>query len=117
MIAVLIALGVLAIIVIDSAPLAGGNPMRATALALAAVTIVVSLVLAYIGWNALRAPRIDGFQGRYLLLVFALLALVIRPDGKVPPRFDVPRAGLWLAGWSALMLLAVEIGLAWHSYG
>jgi uncharacterized membrane protein len=115
-IAVLIALGVLAIVVIDAAPLAGGNPMRAVALGLAAFTTVVSLVLAYIGWNSLRAPRIDGFQGRYLLLVFALIALVIRPDGKGPPRFDVQRAGLWLAGWSAVLLLAVEIGLAWHSY-
>jgi uncharacterized membrane protein len=115
-IAVLIALGVLAIVVVDSAPLAGGRAMRALGLGLAALTVIVSLVLAYVGWNALHAPRIDGFQGRYLLLVLALIALMIRPDGKRPGRLDVNRVGVWLAGWSALMLLLVEIGLAWHSY-
>jgi uncharacterized membrane protein len=90
--------------------------MRAVGLGLAALTVFVSLLLAYIGWNALHAPRIDGFQGRYLLLVLALIALMIRPDGKRPARFDVSRVGVWLAGWMALMLLLVEVGLAWHSY-
>ena len=74
-------------------------------------------MLAYVGWNALHAPRIDGFQGRYLLLVFALLALVIRPMAKAHRASTCERAGLWLVGWSAVMLLTVEIGLAWHSYG
>jgi uncharacterized membrane protein len=115
-IAVLVAIGVVAIVVVDSGALAGGRRMRALALGLAALTLFVSLLLAYVGWNAVRAPRIDGFQGRYLLLVLALIALVIRPDGKGPPRFEINRVGPWLAGWSALMLLCVEVGLAWHSY-
>ena len=92
---------------------------------LAAVTVVVSLLLAYVGWNALRAPRIDGFQGRYLLLVLAIVALVVHPDSPAArPRAGVLQyvggrvreAGLVLVGFSGLMLLAVEIGLAWHSY-
>ncbi len=115
-VAVLVAVGVVAIVVADSGALAGGRRMRALALGLAALTMVVSLLLAYIGWNAVRAPRIDGFQGRYLLLVVAIIALVIRPDGNGPPRFEINRVGMWLAGWSAVMLLSVEIGLALHSY-
>jgi hypothetical protein len=88
------------------------------------VITVVSLLLAYVGWNALRAPRLDGFQGRYLLLVLGIVCLVSFPDRE---RADVeitsggtggrgiPIAPLVVA-WSAAMLLAVEVGLAWHSY-
>jgi uncharacterized membrane protein len=119
-IAFLVAAGVIAIVVLDTAPLAGGRPMRVLALSLAAFTLVVSLFLAYVGWNALHAPRIDGFQGRYLAVVVAMVALVIRgARGKawLDARFRLERVGTWLAVWSALMLLCVEIGLAWHSYG
>jgi uncharacterized membrane protein len=119
LIAFLVAFGLVAVVVIDAGPLAGGRAMRAFTLALAALTVVVSLFLAYVGWNALRAPRIDGFQGRYLAVVIAMVALVIRgARGHTPndPRFRVERVGVWLAGWSAVMLLAVETGLAWHSY-
>ena len=119
-IGVLVALGLVAIVVVDAEPLAGGWPMRAVALALAAITVLVSLFLAYVGWNSLRAPRIDGFQGRYLLVVAAMVALAARgARGHTGAGFSrrVDRIGLWLMGWSALMLLAVEVGLAWHSYG
>jgi hypothetical protein len=49
-----------------------------------------------------------------------MIALVIRgARGKewLDRRVRLDRVGVWLAAWSALMLLAVEIGLAWHSYG
>jgi hypothetical protein len=102
--------------------------MRTLGLSLAAVTVVASLFLAYIGWNALRAPRIDGYQGRYLLVVLALVALVLVPDPATRPARDGSASGLasmrtrvggrtgWLVVWSALVLLLVEIGLLWHSY-
>jgi uncharacterized membrane protein len=119
-IAFLVAFGLGTVVVLDTEPLAGGRPMRVFAMCLAAVTVVVSLFLAYVGWNALRAPRIDGFQGRYLVVVTAIVALVIRrargPSAS-GARFRIDKVGVWLAGWSALMLLAVEVGLAWHSYG
>jgi uncharacterized membrane protein len=118
-IAVLVAAGLVAVVVVDSAPLPGGNAMRALTLVLAAVIVGVSLVLAYVGWNALSAPRIDGYQGRYLLLVLGMVALVVFPDRRrARPRSPRAIAGIatYLVGWSALMLLAVETGLAWHSY-
>jgi uncharacterized membrane protein len=40
---------------------------RVLLLGLAAVTFVGLMFLAYIGWNALAAPRVEAFQGRYLL--------------------------------------------------
>jgi uncharacterized membrane protein len=119
LIAFLVAFGLLVVVVLDTEPLAGGRRMRVFALSLAAVTVVVSLFLAYVGWNALRAPRIDGFQGRYLVVVIAIVALVIH-GARGQPRpgswFRLDNVTPWLAGWSALMLLAVEVGLAWHSY-
>jgi uncharacterized membrane protein len=129
LIAALIACGVVGIVVVEWGPLAGGRVMRAAALALAAVMVVVSLLLAYVGWNALRAPRLDGYQGRYLLLVLAIVALALLPDRAMQPenssrssiasRVRVHRdaIALGLVGWMAVMLLAVELGLAWHSYG
>ena len=104
-IAFLVAFGLLAAVLIDAGPLAGGRRMWLCVLSLAAVTVVVSLFLAYVGWNSVRAPRIDGFQGRYLAVVVAMVALVIRgARGHLPsdPRLRIERVGLWLAGWSAL---------------
>jgi uncharacterized membrane protein len=127
LIAALVGSGVVAAVVLDAGYLPGGRAMRALALGLAALTVVASLFLAYVGWNALRAPRIDGYQGRYLLVVLAIVALVLVPDPR-PDKADgstAPIATLrtqcgdrlgWLVGWSALMLLAVEVGIFWHAY-
>jgi uncharacterized membrane protein len=118
--AFLVGFGVVVVIALDTEPLAGGRPLRVYALSLAAVTVVVSLFLAYVGWNSLRAPRIDGFQGRYLAVMIAIVALVIR-GSRATPRpnawYRLDNLNVWLAAWSALMLLAVEVGLARHSYG
>ena len=123
-IALLVAVGVVAVVVADAGPLPGGRRLRVFALGLAAAVVVVSLLLAYVGWNALRAPRLDGFQGRYLLLVLGIVCLVAFPDRD---RAEVELASARTGGrrialaplvvaWSAAMLLAVEVGLAWHSY-
>jgi len=123
----------IAVVVADAGRLPGGAPMRILALALAAVTVLVSLFLAYVGWNAVRAPRIDGYQGRYLLVVLAIIGLVLMPD-RPPATAEPDRAesgsarvlptgnrvgsvALVLAGCSAALLLAIELGLALHSYG
>jgi len=115
--------GVVATVLLDAGPLPGGRAMRALALLLAFAGVVASLFLAYVGWNALRAPRIDGYQGRYLIVMLALVALVLVPDGATRSlrALDNVRARFgsripWLAGWSALMLLVVEIGILRHSY-
>jgi uncharacterized membrane protein len=122
-IAVLVGGGVVAAVLLDAGPLPGGRAMRALALVLAFAAVVASLFLAYVGWNALRAPRIDGYQGRYLLVMLALVALVLVPDDGVRSlrALETVRARVgnrtgWLVGWSALMLLAVEIGIFRHSY-
>jgi hypothetical protein len=122
LIALLVGAGVVAATVLDAGPLPGGRAMRAFALLLAAAAVVASLVLAYVGWNALRAPRIDGYQGRYLLVMLALVALVLVPAPSAASgalatiRARVGSRVSWLAAWSALMLLAVEIGIFWRAY-
>ena len=116
--------GVAAVVLLDCRALPGGRAMRRLTLALAFVAVVASLFLAYVGWNALHAPRIDGYQGRYLLVVLAMVALVIVPDPRPGPsagtlaafRARVGDRTGWLVAWSALMLLLVEIGILWHSY-
>jgi len=122
LIALLVGAGVVAAVVLDAGPLPGGRAMRALALLLAAGAVVASLFLAYVGWNALRAPRIDGYQGRYLLVMLALVALVLVPAPSAASgalatvRARVGSRVSWLAAWSALMLLAVEIGIFWRAY-
>jgi uncharacterized membrane protein len=122
-IAVLVGAGLAAAVLLDAGPLPGGRALRALALALASAAVVASLFLAYVGWNALRAPRIDGYQGRYLIVMLALVALVLVPDPSTRSMraLETVRARVgtrtnWLVGWSALMLLLVEIGILRHSY-
>jgi len=123
-----------AIVLVDTGRLPGGAAMRVLGLALAAVTVVISLFLAYVGWNAVRAPRIDGYQGRYLLVVLAIVGLVVMPDRARPAVAveDVDDAtsvrvvtardrwissvALIIVGCTALLLLAIVIGLAGHAY-
>ncbi len=129
-IALLVACGVVAVVVLDRGRVPGGRATRWLALGLAALMTAVSLFLAYVGWNALRAPRLDGYQGRYLLAMLAIVALVALPDrapaGGDPDASTARRGpaagrelaaiGTYLLGWSAVTLLAVEVGLAWHAY-
>ena len=108
----LVAFGLLAAVLVDAGPLAGGRRMWLCVLSLAAVTVVVSLFLAYVGWNCGAGaadrrlpgplPRGRGRDGR---------ARHPGARGHLPsdPRLRIERVGLWLAGWSALMLVAVEV--------
>ena len=120
-VAVLVAVGLLAVVVADRGTLPGGRRLQAVVLGLAALLVVVSLLLAYVGWNALRAPRLDGFQGRYLLLVLAMVCAVAYP-ARGRPVLALGSAGArrrrieiapLVVVWSAALLLAVECSLAW----
>jgi len=129
-VAVLTVCGLVAAVAFDAGRLPGGAAMRVLGWAVVVVIVCVSLLLAYVGWNALRAPRIDGYQGRYLFVVVAIAALVAAPDGWRRMRGSEPRRDgsaaaasrargavvAALAGWSAALLALVELGLAWHAY-
>ncbi len=54
-----------------------GRGLRLGWLAVSCVSALAILAMVYMGWNAVGAPRIQGVQGRYflLLLPFALVAL------------------------------------------
>jgi hypothetical protein len=58
----------------------------ATNIVVAFGTFVGLFLLAYTGWNAVGAPRIDAFQGRYLIPVLAILSVGIAPHVPVPQR-------------------------------
>jgi hypothetical protein len=89
-------------------PFPGGWRLRAFGFAIAAVIFVALFFLAYVGWNAVAAPRVDAFQGRYLLPVVALLVVVVAPGLGV----DRPRADLAVIAGSAAVALAVAVGIA-----
>lgn len=54
---------------------AGNATMRWSLLGTATVITGTIFLLAYTGWNQVGAPRIDAFQGRYLFVPIALIAL------------------------------------------
>ena len=75
-------------------------------------------LLAYTGWNAVGAPRIDEFQGRYLFPVVGLAALASTHRstdvGSVPSTRSAT-TGLAIATVSALAAFAaLRIGLYWY---
>lgn len=78
-------------------------------------------LFAYTGWNAVGAPRIDEFQGRYLFPVVGLAALALaRRDAETPtdatparPRARSTRVAIaTVAGLAAFA--AVRIGVYWY---
>ena len=134
LIAVLAAVALVAIVVVDAGRLPGGAAMRILGLVLAAATVVISLFLAYVGWNAVRAPRIDGYQGRYLVVVLTLVALLAMPyraasrvrphdpgDGRstgmlVSREGRIDTIALVVVACTGALLLVIVIGLGWHAY-
>jgi hypothetical protein len=83
-----------------ASPLRGGR--RALALATAVGTLLATLVLAYLGWNAVGGALIQGVQGRYFLPLapLALAALHAPRAGGLAGRARLPFvafAGLALA--------------------
>jgi uncharacterized membrane protein len=84
---------------------------RALLLATALATFVGLMALAYAGWNAVGAPLISAFQGRYLVPLVPLL-LVTLPVWKRDLGAVVRvRLEVLLAAASTLLLIAVELWL------
>lgn len=106
---VVAAAAVVALALLDATPVPA-RAMRASAAAVAAVLTVVIFFLAYSGWNAVEAPRIDAFQGRYLFPALAV-ALVIAVPGRWARRSTAHRLGPVVAGGLAGLLALVELGL------
>jgi uncharacterized membrane protein len=94
------------------------QPMARATSIIAAVLIVVLLValflLAYAGWNAVGAPRIDEFQGRYLYPLVALLVLAAIP--AIPGAANTSparalRVGRLIVATETLILALVLLGI------
>ncbi len=79
---------------------------RALLGAIAAVTFGALMLLAYTGWNAVRSPRVEAFQGRYLLPLIPLLLLA------VPSRAATPGTGRESASARIRLPLTAAIGTA-----
>lgn len=96
----------------DRAPPATPPAARLLAAALALLTTLAAFLLAYVGWNEVGAPRIDAFQGRYLLPVLALLVVAALPAvGRVSVERG-ERVVLLAAGCEVAGLVVVAAGLA-----
>jgi hypothetical protein len=102
-------------LVVSPVPLPGGRSMRLLGLGVAGGLFVSLLFLAYVGWNAVAAPRIDAFQGRYLLPVVAVLVVVATPALTARSRADERAVRAILAGSGALALW-VTVGMARFFY-
>jgi uncharacterized membrane protein len=89
---------------------------RVLLLGIASATFVALMLLAYVGWNAVGSPRIEAFQGRYLLPVVPLLLLAV--PLRWEPRGEAIRArtGVLLGSASAVLLVTVWFGLRSHFY-
>jgi uncharacterized membrane protein len=97
-----------------SAPLLGWRS-RAVLLAIAATTFVALMLLAYTGWNAVGSPRVEAFQGRYLLPLVPITLIALIPEGSVRRLTNWP-VGRLLAASSGLLLVFVWLGLRNYFY-
>jgi uncharacterized membrane protein len=93
-----------------------GAPGRVLLTALALATFFVLMLLAYIGWNAVESPRIEAFQGRYLLPLLPLLLLALPPARKLPTERMRRVAVLGVTAGSPLLLTFVWFGLRSRFY-
>ncbi len=107
----------------EPAVTASGGWFGLVTAAIVAVGLFAALfLLAYTGWNAVDAPRIDAFQGRYLFPVLALGVLgcgapiVARMRSSGPP----PAPGRFVAAlpWALVALGSCisAVGLLVHYY-
>lgn len=67
--------------------------LRGTFAATAVVLLVASFALAYTGWNAYNAWRIDAFQGRYLFPSFLIAVFAVLPRRRLRPPFNAAWVG------------------------
>ena len=84
-------------------------------------TFLALFLLAYTGWNPVGGPRVDAFQGRYLVPVLALLAIGVAPRVRlaVAPDSAAARvATLTTFAWVFVVaaLATTTLGLTLHYY-
>jgi uncharacterized membrane protein len=89
---------------------------RAVILGLAAVTFVALLALGYSGWNAVGAPRISAFQGRYLVPLLPLVLVALPARTRALDADERGRIELLIAAASTVLLVAVGVWLRSHFY-
>jgi hypothetical protein len=89
---------------------------RALLAAIAAATFLALTLLAYTGWNAVGSPRIEAFQGRYLLPLLPIVIVAVAPHGWVGRIRKNWPAGALLSCASALLLAFTWLGLRSHFY-
>jgi uncharacterized membrane protein len=99
------------------APVANARPGRVERQALLALTTVIGvaiLLIAYVTWNAVRAPRIDAVQPRYFLPLVAPLLIALWP---VRFEFRDRRAIAVVLTGAVVALTIAAVGLARFSFG
>jgi uncharacterized membrane protein len=89
---------------------------RVVIVATAALTFVALMALAYAGWNAVGAPRISAFQGRYLVPLAPLVLVALPARTRVLLADERGRVELLLAAASTVLLIAVGFWLRSHFY-
>ena len=72
------------------------------------------MLLAYLGWNAVESPRIEAFQGRYLLPLVPLLLVAL--PARRSATSDAQRVGTIVTIASGLLLAVTWFGLRSHFY-
>ncbi len=89
---------------------------RVVIIAIAVLTFVALMALAYSGWNAVGAPRISAFQGRYLIPLLPLLLVVLPARRRALPGDERGRIELLIAAASTVLLIAAGVWLRSHFY-
>jgi uncharacterized membrane protein len=93
-----------------------GWTSRGLLVGIAAAAFVALMLFAYVGWNAVGSPRIDAFQGRYLLPLLPLVLVALPMPWKRPAGAGGERLSALLALASTLLLVTVWFGLRSHFY-
>ena len=71
-----------------------GGYSRAFLIAIALTTFCALMLLAYLGWNAVGSPRVEAFQGRYLVPLIPLFLLALPTPAR---RRDRVARSAWLS--------------------
>jgi hypothetical protein len=86
--------------------------IKAFALALAAVTLLIIVTLLYLQWTRFGSPVVHGFNGRYLYPLAPLLLLAIP---SVERSVFGLRAPAWLFVLAVVSVIATA-GITWRTY-
>jgi uncharacterized membrane protein len=98
-----------------SAPVLGWRS-RLLLFGIGSATFAALMLLAYAGWNAVGSPRIEAFQGRYLLPLVPLVVVALPLPANRRGDVGQARIGALLGSVSALLLVTVWFGLRSHFY-